>query len=97
MERNTHPEFVGLEKMKEKQKWQLDLFKAWAAEDQWSEIHTAHYDWWMFPIDQKSSFGFAWTVYEGDVLELKKDDQYIRNYSQGVDLLATSWDGMSPH
>ena len=91
MERNTHPEFVGLQKIKEKQKWQLDLFQAWAAENQWREIHAAHYDWWMFPIDQRSSFGFAWTVYEGDVFELKKDDQYIRNYLQGVDLLATSW------
>jgi len=91
MNRNTHPEFVGLEKIKEKQKWQLDLFKAWAAQEQWSEIHAAHYDWWMFPIDQPSSYGFAWTVYDGDVFELKKDAPYIQNYLEGVDLLAKSW------
>jgi hypothetical protein len=91
MECNSHPEFVGLEKIKAKQKWQLDLFKTWAAKNQWSEIHAAHYDWWMFPIDEQSSYGFAWTVYEGDVLELKKDSQYTRNYLQGVDLLAASW------
>src|SRR5687767_12579928 len=91
MERNRHPEFVGLEKIKEKQKWQLDQFEAWAAMNQWSELHAAHYDWWMFPIDQPSSYGFAWTVYEGDVLELKRDDQYLQNYLQGVELLAISW------
>ena len=91
MERNPHPEFVGLETLKEKQKWQLALFTAWAGKNQWCEIHASHYDWWMFPIDQSSSYGFAWTVYEGDVLELKKDDQYTRNYLEGVDLLAKSW------
>lgn len=91
MKRNTHPEFVGLENIKEKQKWQLGLFRAWAANQQWREIHAAHYDWWMFPIDQQSSYGFAWTVYDGDVRELKKDDQYIQNYLQGVNLLATAW------
>ena len=91
MDRNTHAEFVGLAKIKEKQKWQLDLFKAWAAKGQWSQIHSSHYDWWMFPIDEKSSYGFAWTVYDGDVLELKKDGQYMQDYLQGVDLLATSW------
>ncbi|MBV9928158.1 MAG: hypothetical protein JOZ96_24275 [Acidobacteria bacterium] len=91
MKRNTHPEFVGLEKLKEKQKWQLGLFQAWAANRQWREIHAAHYDWWMFPIDQESSYGFAWTVYEGDVRELKADGQYMRNYLQGVELLATAW------
>ncbi len=91
MERNTHVEFVGYGKMKEQQKMQLDLFNAWVAKRQWSEMHAAHYDWWMFPVDEKSSYGFAWTVYEGDVQELKKDDQYIQNYLQGVDLLATSW------
>jgi hypothetical protein len=91
MEHNRHREFVGLETIKEKQKWQLDLFKSWADKNQWREIHAAHYDWWMFPIDQESSYGFAWTVYDGDVVELKQDDQYIQNYLQGVDLLATSW------
>jgi hypothetical protein len=34
MEHNTHREFVGLETIKEKQKWQLDLFKSWADKNQ---------------------------------------------------------------
>lgn len=28
-------------------------------------IHNDHYDWWMFPIDRKSSMGYDFTVYSG--------------------------------
>ena len=28
-------------------------------------IHDDHYDWWMFPIDRKSSMGYDFTVYSG--------------------------------
>jgi len=91
MKRNTNPEFVGLQRIKDKQREQLELFEEWASKNQWINFHESHYDWWMFPIDDPSSYGYAWTVYEGDVQELKKDGNYIRNYLRGAELLALSW------
>lgn len=91
MENNDYPEFVGIEQIKEKQAWQLDQFQHWAENHQWGEFHRAHYDWWMFPIDQPSSYGYAWTVFEGDIAEFKEDQQFIEKYLLGVRLLALSW------
>jgi len=91
MKRNDDHQFVGVEKLKAKQKWQLDQFQSWAAESDWGHLHREHYDWWMFPTDEPSSKGLAWTVYEGDIVELNSDAQYVRNYLEGVRLLALSW------
>lgn len=89
--RNIDPEFVGIEELKRKQKWQLDKFEEWAATGNWEMIHGSHYDWWMFPISSPSKFGFGWSVFEEEINELKKDENYIRNYLRGVELLALSW------
>jgi hypothetical protein len=91
MKHNNDSEFVGLERIKTRQKEQLVLFERWASKNQWSNFHSSHYDWWMFPIDEPSSYGYAWTVYEGDIAELKKDREYIRCYLRGAELLALSW------
>jgi hypothetical protein len=45
----------------------------------------------MFPYDKSSAYGKAYTVYEAEVLELKKDDDFINNYLRGVELLLLSW------
>jgi len=89
--RNTDPSFVGLHRLKEKQSEQLALFEEWASKNQWSNIHNEHYDWWMFPIDESSSHGRAYTVYEGDIQELKRDGKHIVKYLRGADLLALAW------
>ncbi len=91
MKHNTDPEFVGLQVIKNDQEEQLRLFEEWASKGQWKNFHESHYDWWTFPIDEKSSHEYKYTVYEGDVAELKKDAEYIRRYLRGVELLALSW------
>lgn len=91
MKRNEHSDFVGIFPLMARQKRQLDDFEKWAAAGDWREIHLAHYDWWMFPIDAPSSYGYAWTVYEGDITALKQHADYIQNYLRGVELLALSW------
>jgi hypothetical protein len=91
MRYNTDPHFVGYEVLKSRQREQLDSFEAWAINNLWGSFHVNHYDWWMFPIDEPSRFGYAWTVYEGDVVELMNDEAYIRNYLRGVELLSLSW------
>lgn len=91
MKRNTDPAFVGIQKLKDRQREQLELFRSAARSNDWMGIHTDHYDWWMFPTDEPSSYGFAWTVFEGDVAELKQDPAYVASYLEGVELLAASW------
>ena len=88
---NTHPEFVGLERIKQAQAIQLHEFKSWAERRQWNQFHRNHYDWWRFPIDEPSSYGFAWVVYDAEIVALKKDPGYIAKYLRGVELLACLW------
>ena len=88
---NTHPEFVGLAALKEAHKTQLRAFEEWAKQGQWREFHRHHYDWWMFPIDAPSKFGFKWTVFEEEIAELKKDPNFLRDLVRGAELLAFSW------
>ena len=91
MKRNTEQDFAGIEKIKEKQAWQLAQFEEWAARNDWQRFHETHYDWWMFPVDQPSSYGFTWVVYDYEVNELKKDPVYVKNYLRGVELLLRAW------
>ncbi len=91
MKRNTDPAFVGIQALKDKQRQQLAIFQQAATHGDWMAIHHDHYDWWMFPTDEPSSYGLAWTVYEGDIDELKRDADYLARYLLGVDLLAKSW------
>jgi hypothetical protein len=88
---NTSPHFVGIAQLKAKLKWQLDIFESWAQRGEWMQMHNAHYDWWMFPIDSPSAYGLTYTVYEGDIAELKLDAQYLRNYLRGAQLVAAGW------
>lgn len=83
--------FVGLKRLKEKQKEQLLAFEKWADEGNWLAFHEAHYDWWMFPIDQPSRLGFAYTVNHDAIENLMNDQEFMSNYIRGVELLLLSW------
>jgi hypothetical protein len=91
MKYNTSSEFAGINSLKKKHKWQIDQFESWAKRNEWINFHQSHYDWWVFPISRKSSFGYKWTVLEGEIFELKKDEHFIMNYLRGVELVAASW------
>jgi hypothetical protein len=88
---NKDPRFVGIAGLKREQAKQLADFERWAARGDWQAIHKGHYDWWMFPIDESSQHGDAYTVYPGDIAELKQDPEYVRSYLRGVELLALAW------
>jgi hypothetical protein len=91
MKRNVDPKFVGLDALKAKQAETLESFRRCSEDGNWFGIHRTHYDWWMFPVDEPSSYGLMYTVYEGDVAELKEDASYIERYLEGASLLALSW------
>jgi len=69
----------------------LNDFRKWAKNGEWNEFHTHHYDWWVFPIPEKSGFGLKYTVYLEDILELKKDTVYINNLIECATLVCKSW------
>ena len=91
LRRNTSPSFIGIDGLKRAQAEQLAAFERWADQDDWAALHRAHYDWWMFPIDEDSQHGAKYTVYPGDIAELKQDPLFVQRYLRGVELLARAW------
>jgi hypothetical protein len=88
---NSHEEFVGLVQLKHLHHEQILSFKYWASKNQWFIFHQNHYDWWTFPINKPSHYGFKYVVYEGDIEELKQDSRFMDDYIKGVELLSASW------
>ena len=88
---NTDPAFLGHDALKLRLHEQLAEFRQWSAARDWQRFHLSHYDWWMFPVDEPSRYGFAWVVFAGDVAELRKDPEYLRFYLEGVQLQSASW------
>lgn len=91
MKKNEHDEFVGLDNLIAKNDVQVQQFVQWAKNKDWADFHHNHYDWWMFPIDQVSRLGFAYTVYEKEIESLKVNQIFIKNLKLGTNLLLLSW------
>ena len=91
MKRNDTREFAGLEQIKQRHAEQLHEFETWGGRGEWLAFHRAHYDWWMFPIDRPSAYGLTWTVYDGDIFDLKQDADFMRRYRRGIELVALAW------
>lgn len=90
-ELNSHPEFVGVEQIFLKQREQVGLFLEWASDHDWHAFHRNHYDWWTFPIDMPSKFGFNFTVFPSDIAELTSRPEFRRNLAEAARLLLLSW------
>lgn len=88
---NEHPDFVGYAEIDRRQADTLHMFTEAARAREWQHIHHAHYDWWMFPIDQPSRLGFDWTVYDGDIEHLRARAGFVDRYLEGVRILMVSW------
>lgn len=83
--------FVGCEQIVRQQAETLSMFRDAAASGEWSRIHHAHYDWWMFPIDQPSGYGYAYTVGPANVAELQSTPGFITDYLDGARILLLAW------
>ena len=84
-------EFVGVQTLKELHAKQVELFRTWAKGGHWEAFHANHYDWWTFPIDAPSSFGFKYTLDEGSICELSKDEKFVATLRKATELLMSSW------
>ena len=80
---------LSLARMKAAQLETLEKLRAWAADGAWAEVHSAHFDWWMFPIEDGRRRKF--NVLRGDVAELRADAEWAARYRESVALVARAW------
>jgi predicted restriction endonuclease len=64
----SRKEFVGCEALKARQAQHLATFERCVAQNNFAAIHHDHFDWWMFPIDEKSSFGYQFSITKGIII-----------------------------
>ena len=86
-----YEEFIGKTNLKAEQLTQLNLFKLWAADSNWTAFHDSHYDWWSFPIDKPSAKGFRYSISDEIREELKQDQEFINQLRESTILLLLSW------
>lgn len=87
----TSRDFVGLAQLKSTHAKQISDFRLWASKHDWIQFHENHYDWWTFPINDKSSFGLAYTVFKYETDTLQTDPEFMSNFREGLRLIALSW------
>lgn len=75
-------------------------FEIWAFDKRWEWFKPnptatspgAHYDWWMFPVSRSSAgYGDTFAVNFEQINSLKSDEEFIKNYRRGVELVLLSW------
>lgn len=91
--RNVSPDFVGIDGLKRQNAEQVALFESWARTGRWHMFGPSysHYDWWVAPIDARSSYGTRYTVLPGDIAELSADEEFMDQYRKGIALVFASW------
>jgi hypothetical protein len=80
---------VALNVMLKEQQDQLVKFRKYAETKKWQRIHSDHYDWYMFPIEDGSQRKY--NVYADDVTELKNNRKWILGYREGIEFCAKAW------
>lgn len=75
---------------KKKQLETLTTFREIEASGAWRKLHSGHFDWWMFPIDDGSKAAFNVTS-EADVEALRGDAEWRERYHDSVRLVAKAW------
>lgn len=84
---------VNVEKIKDKQSVTLSAFRRSADANDWDQINSAHFDWWMFPIDDGRLKEFNLKS-EEDVKSLRDDETWLERYRESIRLVARAlgWD-----
>lgn len=83
-------EGVVVERFKEQQEKTLEMFRKVAESGDWAPLHRAHFDWWMFPIDDGSKAQFNVTS-EADVDTLRSNVEWRQNYLESFRLACLAW------
>lgn len=84
--------------IKKKQADHLEKLKQFAANGDWNSIKEpsqepdSAFDWWMLPNDlERPPLGAGYELTPEVAEILKKDPEFMRNYKEGLSLIAASW------
>lgn len=98
LERAAPKDFVGVDALKSKHRDQLSKFRQLTAQGEYQHLqrHTLHpwsgSDWWLFPTDRDSKqYNGAYKLDKIALETLSKDKDFIKDYREGVKLVASSW------
>jgi hypothetical protein len=83
--------FVGVSEIKQLNLSQLQEFRDWATTGNWGKFHSSHYDWWAFPINAPSSYGFKYCLTPEGLSALSQDEGFIASLRESAALLMLSW------
>ena len=96
--KNNNRDFVKYDKMKEYMQNGdkghgpgLKQFKEWETSKSWNNIHSYHYDWWVFPIPDQSSYNLKYSVFLEDIKILKEDKVYVSNLKECARIVCLAW------
>lgn len=67
----------------------LNEFEIRSQTGSWRHVHTGHFDWWMFPIEDGSKPEY--NVLQGDVMMLVNDWDWLVRYRRSVELVSEAW------
>ena len=85
-------DFVGLDGLMRKHGSQLGVLKEWAKQGWYDRFDSAHFDWWMFPINEPSRHGMLYTLPSRDQAELSMAvPEFRRDFRTGVGLVTKAW------
>ncbi len=88
---NDHVDFIGVKSLIQQNADQLSKFRTFAMNRDWQSFHGNHYDWWAFPIDSPSSYGYRFSVSKESIEILKQSPMFLSNLAESADLLLLSW------
>ena len=80
---------ASVRNMLQVQQEQLASFAKFTERKQWNHIHSDHFDWYMFPIEDGSQRQY--NVLSEDVKELKSNETWLTGYRRGVEYVAQAW------
>eukprot|EP00927_Polykrikos_kofoidii_P037663 TRINITY_DN31868_c0_g1_i1.p1 TRINITY_DN31868_c0_g1~~TRINITY_DN31868_c0_g1_i1.p1 ORF type:complete len:266 (+),score=52.55 TRINITY_DN31868_c0_g1_i1:113-910(+) len=81
---------IAVGRFKEAQTKTLAMFRECAKDGKWAQLHRAHFDWWMFPIDDGSKP--QWNIRsEADVAALRGDSAWLEGYHEALRIATLAW------
>eukprot|EP01060_Flectonema_neradi_P034552 TRINITY_DN6090_c0_g2_i1.p1 TRINITY_DN6090_c0_g2~~TRINITY_DN6090_c0_g2_i1.p1 ORF type:complete len:257 (+),score=41.30 TRINITY_DN6090_c0_g2_i1:45-815(+) len=69
----------------------LKMFRKCSEQKDWKVMHSSHYDWWMFPIDEHASTMNKYVLSPMDAERIRTDPNLLLKFREGVELLMAGW------
>lgn len=94
-EREEYKTYGGSEDLMLKNIEQHKTFTDWTKTKDWEKFHFSHFDWWAFPIDEKSNtYGQQYAVPNEEIKILRQDKEFLERLDENLKNATTAygWD-----